>query len=209
MKKTAVALFILVAHSMVNASPLGLVLSGGGAKGAYDVGVLQALHEVGLADGNGIKAGLAATNAVVQSQTSDVNKCETGNNLATDTSGIGKGKEEPLKRKRYSSQSLQSIKRLSERFWEILSTACLVFCVGWLGTIAFRLFEYANRQSGVRTIMYKVLSVFLACLSVLLLGYCLYLWLADPPRSRTDSLLCVTCVLIVYLLSKFPVIRDV
>lgn len=171
MKKTAVALFILVAHSMVNASPLGLVLSGGGAKGAYDVGVLQALHEVGLADGNGIKAGLGATNAVVQSQTSDVNKCETGNNLATDTSGIGKGKEEPLKRKRYSSQSLQSIKRLSERFWEILSTACLVFCVGWLGTIAFRLFEYANRQSGVRTIMYKVLSVFLACLSVLLSGF--------------------------------------
>ena len=167
------------------------------------------MHEVGLADGNGIKAGLGATNAVVQSQTSDVNKCETGNNLATDTSGIGKGKEEPLKRKRYSSQSLQSIKRLSERFWERLSTACLVFCVGWLGTIAFRLFEYANRQSGVRTIMYKVLSVFLACLSVLLLGYCLYLWLADPPRSRTDSLLCVTCVLIVYLLSKFPVIRDV
>ena len=31
------------------AAPLGLVLSGGGAKGAYEVGVWQALHEAGLA----------------------------------------------------------------------------------------------------------------------------------------------------------------
>ena len=49
MKKSAVAVCILVAHSMVNASPLGLVLSGGGAKGAYEVGVWQALHEAGFA----------------------------------------------------------------------------------------------------------------------------------------------------------------
>ncbi len=49
MKKSAVAVCILVAHSMVNASPLGLVLSGGGAKGAYEVGVWQALHEAELA----------------------------------------------------------------------------------------------------------------------------------------------------------------
>ena len=49
MKKSAVAVCILVAHSMVNASPLGLVLSGGGAKGAYEVGVWQAMHEAGIA----------------------------------------------------------------------------------------------------------------------------------------------------------------
>ena len=35
--------------SIAIASPIGLVLSGGGAKGAYEVGVWQALHEAGLA----------------------------------------------------------------------------------------------------------------------------------------------------------------
>lgn len=35
--------------SVMQASPIGLVLSGGGAKGAYEVGVWQALHETGLA----------------------------------------------------------------------------------------------------------------------------------------------------------------
>ena len=49
MKKSVVAVCILVVNSMVNASHLGLVLSGGGAKGAYEVGVWQALHEAGLA----------------------------------------------------------------------------------------------------------------------------------------------------------------
>lgn len=34
--------------SAANANPLGLVLSGGGAKGAYEVGVWQALHDAGL-----------------------------------------------------------------------------------------------------------------------------------------------------------------
>ncbi|MGN0833158.1 MAG: patatin-like phospholipase family protein [Kiritimatiellia bacterium] len=34
--------------SWAQAAPLGLVLSGGGAKGAYEVGVWQALHEAGL-----------------------------------------------------------------------------------------------------------------------------------------------------------------
>ena len=34
---------------MANASPLGLVLSGGGAKGAYEVGAWSVLHEAGLA----------------------------------------------------------------------------------------------------------------------------------------------------------------
>ena len=37
-------------HGMANASPLGLVLSGGGAKGAYQAGVWKALVEMGFAE---------------------------------------------------------------------------------------------------------------------------------------------------------------
>lgn len=37
-------------HDMANASPLGLVLSGGGAKGAYQAGVWKALVEMGFAE---------------------------------------------------------------------------------------------------------------------------------------------------------------
>lgn len=49
MKKIYLFVCMFLIHLMVNASPLGLVLSGGGAKGAYEVGVWQALHEAGLA----------------------------------------------------------------------------------------------------------------------------------------------------------------
>ena len=38
----------LVVALCTNASPIGLVLSGGGAKGAYEVGVWSVLHEAGL-----------------------------------------------------------------------------------------------------------------------------------------------------------------
>ena len=41
---------LLVIPIVANASPIGLVLSGGGAKGAYEVGVWQALHEAGITE---------------------------------------------------------------------------------------------------------------------------------------------------------------
>ena len=40
---------VAIVASCVQASPIGLVLSGGGAKGAYEVGVWQAFHEAVLA----------------------------------------------------------------------------------------------------------------------------------------------------------------
>ena len=40
---------MVLSLAVAQAEPLGLVLSGGGAKGAYEVGVWQALHEAGLA----------------------------------------------------------------------------------------------------------------------------------------------------------------
>jgi len=49
MKKIAIWFCVFSVHLMANASQLSLVLSGGGAKGAYEVGVWQALHEAGLA----------------------------------------------------------------------------------------------------------------------------------------------------------------
>ncbi len=42
-------LFTLVLSALAESAPLGLVLSGGGAKGAYEVGVWQALEEAGIA----------------------------------------------------------------------------------------------------------------------------------------------------------------
>ena len=48
MKFTLLTLLSMVLP-MANASQLGLVLSGGGAKGAYEVGVWQILHEAGIA----------------------------------------------------------------------------------------------------------------------------------------------------------------
>ena len=47
-----IATFLLGAAalcSVAKSAPLGLVLSGGGAKGAYEVGVWQALEEAGIA----------------------------------------------------------------------------------------------------------------------------------------------------------------
>ena len=47
MKKTISAICLVAIQLTTIASPIGLVLSGGGAKGAYEVGVWQALHEAG------------------------------------------------------------------------------------------------------------------------------------------------------------------
>ena len=41
--------YVAIIASCAQASPIGLVLSGGGAKGAYEVGVWQAFHEAGIA----------------------------------------------------------------------------------------------------------------------------------------------------------------
>lgn len=49
MIKRAIVASMLVIQAGAATSPIGLVLSGGGAKGAYEVGVWQALHEAGLA----------------------------------------------------------------------------------------------------------------------------------------------------------------
>ena len=49
MNKITIGICVISVHLMADASPLGLVFSGGGAKGAYEVGVWQALHEAGLA----------------------------------------------------------------------------------------------------------------------------------------------------------------
>lgn len=45
----AAAVFPVAAIAAVAGEPIGLVLSGGGAKGAYEVGVWQAMEEMGLA----------------------------------------------------------------------------------------------------------------------------------------------------------------
>ena len=49
MKIVRLSVCVVVITSFAQSSPIGLVLSGGGAKGAYEVGVWQALHESGLA----------------------------------------------------------------------------------------------------------------------------------------------------------------
>ena len=53
--------------SLTQAAPLGLVLSGGGAKGAYEVGVWQALHEAGLVGDVAVVSGtsIGAVNAAL------------------------------------------------------------------------------------------------------------------------------------------------
>ena len=48
MKRILTILSLVASLSMADSGPLGLVLSGGGAKGAYEVGVWKALSEVGL-----------------------------------------------------------------------------------------------------------------------------------------------------------------
>ena len=58
---------LLMIPIVANASPIGLVLSGGGAKGAYEVGVWQALHEAGIAGGVASVSGtsIGAVNAAL------------------------------------------------------------------------------------------------------------------------------------------------
>ncbi len=70
---------ILSAISTVVAEPLGLVLSGGGAKGAYEVGVWQALHEAGLAGDVAAVSGtsIGAVNAALFSSWPDPKGAET------------------------------------------------------------------------------------------------------------------------------------
>lgn len=62
-----------------NAAPLALVLSGGGAKGAYEVGVWSALHEAGLADNVAAVSGtsIGAVNAALFSSWPDPKGAET------------------------------------------------------------------------------------------------------------------------------------
>ena len=49
MKKVAVlATFFLISLQLLNAQKVGLVLSGGGAKGAAHIGVIKALEENGI-----------------------------------------------------------------------------------------------------------------------------------------------------------------
>ena len=48
--RVLIFLWGMVFLSLTQAAPLGLVLSGGGAKGSYEVGVWSALHEAGLAE---------------------------------------------------------------------------------------------------------------------------------------------------------------
>ncbi len=50
MKRLVLSLLFCVSSSFAELEPLGLVLSGGGAKGAYEVGAWQAMVEEGLAD---------------------------------------------------------------------------------------------------------------------------------------------------------------
>ncbi len=67
------ASFILMAHS----EPLGLVLSGGGAKGAYEVGVWQALLESGVSKDIRAISGtsVGAINAALFATVRDSEKC--------------------------------------------------------------------------------------------------------------------------------------
>lgn len=67
----------VVALSGAAADSVGLVLSGGGAKGAYEVGVWKALCEKGLADQIRVFSGtsVGAINAAIFASVRDPNKC--------------------------------------------------------------------------------------------------------------------------------------
>ncbi len=69
----------LLISSITDASPIALVLSGGGAKGAYEVGVWQALHEAGLAGNVAAVSGtsIGAVNAALFSSWPDPKGAET------------------------------------------------------------------------------------------------------------------------------------
>lgn len=79
MRTLIVLPIILSAISTVVAESLGLVLSGGGAKGAYEVGVWSALHEAGLADNVAAVSGtsIGAVNAALFSSWPDPKGAET------------------------------------------------------------------------------------------------------------------------------------
>ena len=77
-KKTLFAsLLVVAALSGAAAEPVGLVLSGGGAKGAYEVGVWKALCEVGVADRITVLSGtsVGAINAALLASVRDPDKC--------------------------------------------------------------------------------------------------------------------------------------
>lgn len=67
MKHLDVLMVLSMLLSTAIASPIGLVLSGGGAKGAYEVGVWQALHEAGLVGDVAVVSGtsIGAVNAAL------------------------------------------------------------------------------------------------------------------------------------------------
>lgn len=79
MKLSAILPVFLSAIYAVAAAPLALVLSGGGAKGAYEVGVWQALHEAGLAEDVAAVSGtsIGAVNAALFSSWPDPKGAET------------------------------------------------------------------------------------------------------------------------------------
>ena len=77
-KKTLFAsLLVVAALSGAAAEPVGLVLSGGGAKGAYEVGVWKALCEAGVADRITVFSGtsVGAINAALLASVRDPDKC--------------------------------------------------------------------------------------------------------------------------------------
>ncbi|MBQ6923075.1 MAG: patatin-like phospholipase family protein [Kiritimatiellae bacterium] len=69
----------LLADIEIVSNSIALVLSGGGAKGAYEVGVWQALHDVGLADDIAAVSGtsIGAVNAALFSSWPDPKGAET------------------------------------------------------------------------------------------------------------------------------------
>lgn len=77
--KALCTLFCAIFNSLAYAAPLGLILSGGGAKGAYEVGVWSALHEAGLASDVAAVSGtsIGAVNAALFASWPDPKGAET------------------------------------------------------------------------------------------------------------------------------------
>ncbi len=75
---SVIAAFILVICSGALAAPIGLVLSGGGARGAYEVGVWRAFSEQGLSDDIRAISGtsVGAMNGALFASVSDQDKIE-------------------------------------------------------------------------------------------------------------------------------------
>lgn len=74
----SVVITLLWACNMAQAEEVGLVLSGGGAKGAYEVGVWKAMTEVGVADRVAVISGtsVGALNAALFASEPDISKIE-------------------------------------------------------------------------------------------------------------------------------------